>query len=260
MSAQFSINSVIESCESTNDLAKEMGAWGPERAPHGSWISARIQSAGRGRLGRHWKSEAGNLFLSLIVRPVSSANLTWIPLVTAAAVAQTLYRLYPSISVRIKWPNDLWILNGIGPAKVGGILCESVSSKAGTFVVIGLGLNCVHAPENLDQATTCLANEISGAKNQVTAPVTADDVRAPIAQAIADAVGRLDSEGPAALKREYEELAVFQRGAEVFWVGASGAKKSGRVVGLGGYGELKVVGENGVEIPLFSEDVSVRPA
>ena len=58
-------NRVVERCVSTNDLARSLGEAG---APHGTWVSAKVQEAGRGRLGRKWESLEGNLFLSLIAR------------------------------------------------------------------------------------------------------------------------------------------------------------------------------------------------
>ena len=133
-------NQVIESCESTNDLARELGEAG---YPHGTWISARQQSRGRGRLGRQWQSIEGNLFLSIIVRPEMRELWTWVPMATAIAIAEALRSLFPELPVQVKWPNDLWVHG----KKLGGILCEAVGGRADSFIVIGIGLNCAVAPE-----------------------------------------------------------------------------------------------------------------
>src|SRR5271154_5529206 len=113
------LNSVIERCDSTNDLARQLGESG---CPHGSWISARVQEKGRGRLGREWQSMEGNLFLSIIVRPEKRSLWTWVPMASAIGAAETLSELYPKLQVRVKWPNDLWA----DRKKLGGILCEAV--------------------------------------------------------------------------------------------------------------------------------------
>src|SRR5690606_21800140 len=59
----YSKNLVLEEIESTNDYARNLGE---EGLPHGTWISTRIQTQGRGRLGREWRSSEGNLFLSIV--------------------------------------------------------------------------------------------------------------------------------------------------------------------------------------------------
>ena len=50
---------------STNAVAFERAAAG---APSGLWTIAARQTSGRGRLGRTWTSEPGNLFCSLLLR------------------------------------------------------------------------------------------------------------------------------------------------------------------------------------------------
>src|SRR5438034_1161020 len=56
----------LESAGSTNGLMKESARAG---APAWSAIVAGRQTAGRGRQGRAWLSPAGNLFLSVLLRP-----------------------------------------------------------------------------------------------------------------------------------------------------------------------------------------------
>ena len=70
-------NQVVESCDSTNNLARELARAG---APNGTWISAKKQSSGRGRLGRTWASRGENLYLSMVFRLESTALAGWIPL------------------------------------------------------------------------------------------------------------------------------------------------------------------------------------
>ncbi|MGZ3687626.1 MAG: biotin--[acetyl-CoA-carboxylase] ligase, partial [Bdellovibrionota bacterium] len=155
-------NQVVDECESTNDLARALGEAG---APHGTWISARRQTRGRGRAGRDWQSEEGNLFISLVARVKDPALWSWVPLAAAVAVTRAVGRDFPEIPVRIKWPNDLWVRN----RKLGGILCEGVGTRE-AFIVIGIGLNCASAPEILERPATSL----SECANR---PVTADVLR-----------------------------------------------------------------------------------
>jgi BirA family transcriptional regulator, biotin operon repressor / biotin---[acetyl-CoA-carboxylase] ligase len=250
-------NTVLDRCASTNDLARELGEQG---APHGTWISARVQEQGRGRLGRQWQSLEGNLFLSLVVRLEDRARWTWVPLATAVAVARYLEKRFAEVlEVRIKWPNDLWLLPagappGAGGAKLGGILCEAVGNRSGAFIVIGLGLNCTEAPEGLDQQTASL----SGALQR---RVAADDVREGVIEEVMGAVDELAVRGSSELVRDFERMAAFPPGSPIEWTvpgAASELARHGSVRGLGPSGELIVVSADGAEQKLYAEDVRVR--
>jgi len=240
-------NQVLDRCASTNDLARELGESG---APHGTWVSARAQEKGRGRLGREWQSLEGNLFVSVIARIEDKSRWTWVPLGTAVAVTRLLEKRFASIPVKIKWPNDLWVSG----SKLGGILCEAVGNRSGSFVVIGLGLNCLHAPEGLDQRTTSLTRALGS-------PVSADDVRAEIIASIALTMGELGAQGPARIVADYERNAAFPPGSEIEWVSPGDAlqvARQGVVRGLGASGELRVGLADGAESKLYAEDVRVR--
>ena len=54
----------FDSIDSTNAEALRL-ARADERGP--LWVTARSQSAGRGRRGRSWVSEPGNLYASLLL-------------------------------------------------------------------------------------------------------------------------------------------------------------------------------------------------
>ena len=229
-------NTVIESCDSTNDLARQLGE---EGAAHGTWISARAQTGGRGRLGRHWQSLEGNLFLSIIVRPEHKALWTWVPLATAVALAETLGSMFSEIPVRVKWPNDLWVKG----AKLGGILCEAVGGREGSFIAIGIGLNCAASPENLDQPATSLTAE-AGRR------IIADELRAEIVSSVLRWMD-LDRQR---IARGYDERAALLPGSAIEW--AEGSRR-GNILGLGPSGELRVSSKGG-ELSLFAEDVKIR--
>ena len=100
---------------------------------------ARAQSAGRGRLGRKWESQADEgLYLSLILlpgppmlSPVALTMLTGLALVTAA-------RDLGVRAAKLDWPNDVVV----DQAKLSGILVESrgLDASAPAYVV-GVGMN-----------------------------------------------------------------------------------------------------------------------
>ncbi len=119
---------------------------------------ARRQTQGRGRSGRQWTSEPGNLYASLLQRlACPQAVVHQLSLLAGVAVVEAIAAAAGRriAGLRLKWPNDVLI----GEAKCAGILPESQSVGAGkeVVVVIGVGINLVSHPENLGRATTDLA-------------------------------------------------------------------------------------------------------
>ena len=107
-------------------------------------VLARKQTCGRGSRGRHWVDSGQALALSVVLKTDQHCFLEGWPFVTSLAFYEGLVRVVPQVSSRllIKWPNDI-LLDG---RKLGGILIE----KEASFVVIGLGANLLHAPNEYD--------------------------------------------------------------------------------------------------------------
>ncbi len=242
-------NQVIERCQSTNDLARDLAEKG---YPHGTWISSRIQESGRGRLGRKWSSIEGNLFLSYLTRIEPKALWSWIPLTTAVAIAQCLIRHFPDLGIRVKWPNDLWIVQPGVEGKLGGILCEGASSIH-SFVVVGIGLNCRAAPDpqEVGQPVVDLASSVR------IRELSADDIRAPLIESLNRCFERLKVEGTNWIARDYEKMSLFAPGTSVCW---GDPAHEAKVIGLGPSAELRVQYASGDVRHLFSEEVRVRPS
>lgn len=135
--------SVLGRVDSTNEVAKELAEQG---ASEGTAVIAREQTAGRGRLGRPWRSPPGGLWMSVVLRPVLPAS-QWPLLGFAAALAAAeAIEGVAGVPTQLKWPNDLIA----GGRKVGGILVEA----GGTYAVAGIGIN---ANVTIDQVDSELA-------------------------------------------------------------------------------------------------------
>jgi BirA family biotin operon repressor/biotin-[acetyl-CoA-carboxylase] ligase len=105
-------------------------------APTGTLVLADEQPAGRGRVGRTWRSlPRQQILLSLVLRPAFKPHL--LVMASALAVARAVEVTTP-LAASIKWPNDVLV----GGAKVCGILIETSSDVHGEpFAVVGIGLN-----------------------------------------------------------------------------------------------------------------------
>jgi BirA family biotin operon repressor/biotin-[acetyl-CoA-carboxylase] ligase len=125
--------------------------------PGGLWITAERQTGGRGRRGRAWVSEPGNLYASLLlIDPAPIPRLASLPLAVAVAVHDAVRRALPpgGEPLEIKWPNDLLI----GRRKTSGILLEGEKLSDGRYaLVIGIGVNLAFKPEGTPYPATCLA-------------------------------------------------------------------------------------------------------
>ncbi|MFL2841667.1 MAG: biotin--[acetyl-CoA-carboxylase] ligase [Candidatus Puniceispirillaceae bacterium] len=127
-----------QSATSTSDLAKRAVANG---APSGQAFLAIEQTAGRGRYGRHWDSQKGGMYLSVLLRPGVPVD-QWFALSFAASLA-VLEAVRSQLATHLssaempqtglKWPNDVIVAGG----KISGILLE-VEGKA---LIVGSGVN-----------------------------------------------------------------------------------------------------------------------
>lgn len=142
---------------STSDACIEAAMQG-EAA--GLAILARTQTAARGSRGRSWTSIPGNLLLSVLLRPRRhAAEASRFALLAGVALAETLAGLLADpASLTLKWPNDL-LLDG---RKLAGILVDSAATSDGQidWLVIGIGVNLVAAPEATDMPAIALSTRL----------------------------------------------------------------------------------------------------
>ncbi|MFA4893771.1 biotin--[acetyl-CoA-carboxylase] ligase [Brevundimonas sp.] len=168
---------LLEETDSTNADARrraEAGEAGP------LWIVARRQTAGRGRRGRNWESEGGNLFSTLLqLTRKSPAEAAQVTFVAALAIADLLDAYAPPSLVTIKWPNDVMLAG----EKASGVLVESGAHESGgLWLAVGIGVNLAHAPEGTERPATALVHHLRG---DVLTPPTVEAAAAVLAGAFA---------------------------------------------------------------------------
>lgn len=154
---------LLAEVDSTNAEAERRLAVGQE-APFA--VLARVQSAGRGRLGRRWHSTTvGNLYLSLAFRPFISPELLkpftlWMGLAICAHV-ENVY----GVKLGLKWPNDLLAADG---RKVAGMLTEArLDADTVRDLVFGLGLNVSATEKDFPSDLRAVASSLEMAGGEV---------------------------------------------------------------------------------------------
>ncbi len=146
--------SAHDTLPSTNTEALELARRG-EQGP--LWITARQQTAGRGRRGRAWVSPPGNFYGTLLLcdpaPPEAAAQLSF---VAGLAVHDAIVDCAPTLreKLALKWPNDVLCAT----QKLAGTLIESEMVDSRLAVAIGIGVNCMHHPVRTAYSATDLAS------------------------------------------------------------------------------------------------------
>ncbi len=129
---------VLDSVDSTNNYAMALIQKGDRSMIRP--VFAHEQTHGKGRRGKHWKSnKAANIILSIPLQMQWLAVSQQFQLsVVVALSCRDLFSKYILANLFIKWPNDLFI----NDSKAGGILIENViKGTLWQWTIIGIGLN-----------------------------------------------------------------------------------------------------------------------
>jgi BirA family transcriptional regulator, biotin operon repressor / biotin---[acetyl-CoA-carboxylase] ligase len=147
-------------------------------------LVAEHQTGGRGRMGRVWQATAGASLTFSLSLPMNPADWSGLSLAVGVALADALE---PTSTARIglKWPNDLWLMDGADGAapgrKLGGILIETVMAGPTRLAVVGIGLNVLPQPlDELSSGYACL-QELNPV---ASAPWALVQVAAPLVRAL----------------------------------------------------------------------------
>ena len=224
-------------------------------------LVAEQQTAGRGRLGRAWRSQPGDSLMFSLGLPLAPADWSGLSLAVGVSVAESLQPTLPLPGsalprIGLKWPNDLWLGGVQGDRKLGGILVETASFVApqaaashpqpGRYVVVGVGLNV--RPQ--DGAGMSLPpGSLQDVDAQLDAPTALLRIVAPL-------VGMLQSfaaYGFAPMQPRFALRDVLQGRNVQLSDGTSGTAH-----GVGEDGALLVHTAGGM-LPVTSSEISVRP-
>jgi biotin-[acetyl-CoA-carboxylase] ligase BirA-like protein len=115
-------------------------------SPVGSHLTTNIQTSGRGRKGRHWRSADGCYAGSWVISTGDKVDAGVLQLAAGIAVIDAI-QCFTEKPLQLKWPNDILI----GKRKVCGILAEGRVKGNEMRAVIGIGINLKHDAEVLTE-------------------------------------------------------------------------------------------------------------
>lgn len=129
----------LDKINSTQLYAEELLS--NSRPSQGTVITTDFQMQGMGQSGRGWYSSSGqNLLLTLMYYPENYpiTKIWHYNAAIAIALCEVINESISDGSVKIKWPNDIYI----NDKKVAGILIKSkIVKKLIDYLIIGIGLN-----------------------------------------------------------------------------------------------------------------------
>lgn len=238
---------VFESLDSTNKTLKQMAADG---ADEGTLLIAKSQSKGRGRLGRSFMSKDGGLYLSLLLRPESSAEASLLVTVSAAvSVAKAIEKICDK-QCKIKWVNDIFL----NSKKVSGILCEGAinpQTAALEYAVLGIGVNIVEPKESFGDELRNIATAIYNDSEKIK---ILPQLAAEIVNTFMDYYKNLQKKE---YMSEYKERSILI-GKTVTYV-KEDILYTAKVLGIDDNAKL-ILDQNGEKVFLVAGEVSVRIA
>ncbi len=245
--------------DSTNNHAKRLAFEGCEE---GTVVTADIQTAGRGRLGRLWDSKGGRgIWMSVVLKPsVSPEDVQVITLGASVAVVKAIKNV-TCMQAGIKWPNDI-ILGG---KKVCGILTE-MNCEIGriNFIVLGIGINVNHDIEDFPEElrNTAVSLKIHGSEASSQAPVfRRSDIIKNVLLELERIYSKINSETTEKTEvkdiiNEWKKFSVTI-GSEVRF-NIKGAGYTGTAVDITGEGRLVVNCTDGTTREILSDEISIR--
>lgn len=239
----------FEELDSTNLEARrraEAGHTGP------LWITAGTQTQGRGRRGREWTSETGNLCCTGLYPNFGDLKqAAQMSFVAALAVSDTIAVYIDPAKISLKWPNDVLIEGG----KASGILLENGTSHGQPWFAVGIGINLVSSPKDTPYPATNVLEHIAPDKLDGPEPImTGPEAACPLLAARFDHWRHiLVTEGFAPIRTAWTSKAKGL--GENVTVRLPNETFNGKALGLGPDGELQVELGNGTIRDVRAGDV-----
>ena len=117
-------------------------------------VSAKVQTAGRGRRGNSWLSPEGMALFSFLLRPERSLSMieaTKLPFIAGISTLNALKKIKDG-AYSFKWTNDVFF----NSKKLCGILIERVKDD----FVVGIGINVANKiPEDIKNIAISLESD-----------------------------------------------------------------------------------------------------
>ena len=221
--------------EITGSTNEDIALLAKQNAEAWTVVQALEQNSGRGRHGKTWDTQRGNLFMSLLLRPaVGSRRWGELSFLSAVAVANILSEYINNQRIEVKWPNDV-LING---KKIAGILLEVLNFGAkAPAVVVGIGINISKKPKEFEYPVTCIQDY----KNEIT---SSDEVLTSLLHSIVHWFRIWENDGFDMIRTEWMKRA-YKLDGTVEVEGKNGSSAKFKFRGIDAEGAMLLDDENG---------------
>tara|TARA_Y100000590_G_scaffold130439_1_gene148976 strand:- start:767 stop:1360 length:594 start_codon:yes stop_codon:yes gene_type:complete len=125
---------------STNDVAINLIK---NKKKEFGYVYAQTQTKGRGRYGRKWISDKGNLFGTIFFQLKNNyPSFSEFTIINPIIISKVVSNFCSNKKITFKWPNDVLV----NKKKICGILQEIITKNSKKFLIIGIGLNLTSNP------------------------------------------------------------------------------------------------------------------
>jgi BirA family transcriptional regulator, biotin operon repressor / biotin---[acetyl-CoA-carboxylase] ligase len=199
-------------------------------------VTSDEQTAGRGRLGRTWKSSLPKQdVITTFAFQVPKSSLTYSyllsPLLSVIA-ARVLSKF--KVQAQIKWPNDI-IVNF--KYKVGGILCELEVVNNQYWAILGIGINVNSTVTELDIPNRPIW-PVSTLKHEYSQEFSVSDITESLCNDFSNSLDDFFSTGFHSFQKEYQNASLLLH--KVIKFTENNVTITGRAVSIGEDGMLYI--------------------
>jgi BirA family biotin operon repressor/biotin-[acetyl-CoA-carboxylase] ligase len=232
--------------DSTNAFASRLLNHG-RPVGHGALVITESQTAGKGRLGRSWYSEAGSgLYFSLVLRPTITPGFAPLFTLATAVALRTAVARITQLDIDIKWPNDL-LVDG---KKFCGILAEMRAEfDRVNSLIIGVGINVNHVS---------LPSEIAGRGTSLRLAAGREFSRIEILveflEEFENRMTQFELSGPSAIVDTWTRYSSFANGRRLK-INDGFRQIDGVTRGLNSFGALRLESDDGQIHEIYSGEV-----
>jgi BirA family transcriptional regulator, biotin operon repressor / biotin---[acetyl-CoA-carboxylase] ligase len=210
----------------------------------GTVVGADEQTAGLGRYGRTWHSEAdAGVYVSIVLRyPFSPDSLPVVTLALGLAPAEAILKT-TDLACDLRWPNDVLIQS----KKCGGILTQ----LEGSAIIAGIGINVNHSSFRDELGSIATSLRIGSGRTH-----SRERLLVELINSVETFCSLLEKEGRAPVLAMFARASSFVTGRKVS-VDQGDIMLHGTTAGLTESGFLILQGDNGKQAVIIAG--GVRP-
>lgn len=244
------------SIPSTMSIARQIMDTSGDAAA-GTVVIADEQTAGRGRMQRHWQAVAGRGLLSsyLLCADLLPDRPSLLVMIAGLALLKAVRQCCPQLEQRLhlKWPNDVIVMESDGPLKLAGILVESIFHEEKlSGAVLGIGVNVNQREDELPSVRNGSLPPSSLALVGKQPSINRGDLLVALCQALGHLCAPRSRPPAEAIHAQWES-ALAGLGSVV---ACEDGPRSGRAIGTSLQGALLVRGAKGEIAEVRSGDVT----